>query len=52
MKVSLEWLNDYVDLSGVTVEEISHALTMVGFEVEDIERAGLEPIANVVVGES
>lgn len=51
MKVSLEWLNEYVDLAGLSVEEISHALTMVGFEVEGIERAGLAPLENVVVGE-
>ncbi len=51
MKVSLEWLNDYVDLSGLSVDEISHALTMVGFEVEDIEQAGLPQLEKVVVGE-
>ncbi|MEX0321262.1 MAG: phenylalanine--tRNA ligase subunit beta [Puniceicoccaceae bacterium] len=51
MKVSLEWLNDYVDLSGLSTEEISHALTMVGFEVEDIEQAGLPQLEKVVVGE-
>lgn len=51
MKVSLEWLSDYVDLGGLGIDEISHALTMVGFEVEGIERAGLQPLENVVVGE-
>ncbi len=51
MKVSLEWLNDYVDLGGLGTDEISHALTMVGFEVEGIEFAGLQPLDNVVVGE-
>jgi phenylalanyl-tRNA synthetase beta chain len=51
MKVSLEWLNDYVDLSGQTVETISHALTMVGFEVEGIEQSGLPALEKVVVGE-
>lgn len=51
MKVSLEWLNEYVDLSGLSVEEISHALTMVGFEVEGIGQAGLARLENVVVGE-
>jgi phenylalanyl-tRNA synthetase beta chain len=51
MKVSLEWLNEYVDLSGLSTEEISHALTMVGFEVEDIEQAGLPQLDKVVVGE-
>ena len=51
MKVSLDWLNEYVDLSGLGVEEISHALTMVGFEVEGIGQAGLAKLENVVVGE-
>lgn len=37
MQVSYEWLNEYVDLSGITPEEISHALTMSGLEVEEIE---------------
>lgn len=51
MKISLEWLQSYVDLHDVTVDEISHALTMVGFEVEGIGSAGLAPMENVVVGE-
>ena len=51
MKVSLEWLNDYVDLAGLSEKDISHALTMVGFEVEGIERAGLPKLDHVVVGE-
>ncbi|MEX0330963.1 MAG: phenylalanine--tRNA ligase subunit beta [Puniceicoccaceae bacterium] len=51
MKVSLEWLNEYVDLGGLSVDAISHALTMVGFEVEGIETAGLAKLEKVVVGE-
>lgn len=51
MKVSLEWLKEYVDLSDLPVADISHALTMIGFEVEDIEQAGLPQLDNVVVGE-
>ncbi|MFO7724367.1 MAG: phenylalanine--tRNA ligase subunit beta [Oceanipulchritudo sp.] len=51
MKVSLEWLNEYIDLDGLPVEEISHALTMVGFEVEDIGTSGLPALEKVVVGE-
>ena len=38
MKISIEWLNEYVDLSDISVEEIVHALTMSGLEVEDIEK--------------
>ena len=41
MKVSLEWLGDFVDLSGQTPREIAEKLTMAGLEVEDLsERAG------------
>lgn len=51
MKVSLEWLNRYVDLQGETEESISRALTMVGFEVESVKKSGLPPLDHVVVGE-
>ncbi len=37
MQVSLEWLNEYVDLEGVEPELIAHKLTMSGLEVEEIE---------------
>ena len=40
MKISLEWLNEYIDLSDVTPEQISHELTMSGLEVEEIEKTG------------
>ncbi len=40
MKISLEWLNEYVDLSNVTPEQIAHELTMSGLEVEEIEKTG------------
>lgn len=37
MQVSYEWLNEYVELAGITPEEIAHKLTMSGLEVEEIE---------------
>ena len=37
MKVSLSWLNELVDLSDLTVEQIAHELTVSGLEVEEIE---------------
>ena len=40
MKISLEWLNEYVDLSDIPTEQIVHELTMSGLEVEDIEKIG------------
>ena len=40
MQVSLEWLNEYVDITGLSPEEIAHGLTMSGLEVEEIEKIG------------
>lgn len=51
MKVSLKWLNKYVDLQDVSVQEIADRLPMLGIEVESLETAGLKPMQNVVVGE-
>jgi phenylalanyl-tRNA synthetase beta chain len=36
VKVSLNWLNDYIDLKGIPVEDIVHKLTMAGLEVEEV----------------
>lgn len=45
MRISVNWLSDYVDLP--PVEELAKRLTAVGFEVEGIERAGAN-LAGVV----
>lgn len=37
MQVSLNWLNEFVDLSNVEVSQIAHELTMSGLEVESVE---------------
>ena len=37
MKVSLNWLNELVDLSDIKVEQIAHELTVSGLEVEETE---------------
>lgn len=37
MKVSLNWLNEFVDLSNIDEKQIAHELTMSGLEVEAIE---------------
>ena len=37
MQVSLNWLNEFVDLSDTNEEQIAHELTMSGLEVEAIE---------------
>lgn len=51
MKISRNWLQDYVDLTGLTDEQISEAITFLGFEVEGIESTGAPRVENVVVGE-
>jgi phenylalanyl-tRNA synthetase beta chain len=36
LKISLNWLKDYIDLSGITTAELADKLTMSGLEVEDV----------------
>lgn len=49
MKVSLQWLREWVDV-GDDVAGLAHALTMAGLEIEGMERAG-PVLEGVVVGE-
>ena len=49
MKVSMEWIGELVDISGVTPKEYADRMTMSGSKVEGIENPGDE-IQNVVVG--
>ncbi len=37
MQVSLNWLNEFVDLSDIEASQIAHELTMSGLEVEAVE---------------
>ena len=49
MNVSTKWLSTYVDLSGITPQQLADRLTLAGLEVE-----GIEPIAqgtNLIIGE-
>jgi len=50
VKVSLHWLKSYVPLDA-PVDEIVHAITFLGFEVEQVLHVGLPPLKDVVVGE-
>ena len=50
MKVSMNWINDYVDLSGLDREELIHRFTLSTAEVEDVYHYGAE-INGVVVAE-
>ncbi len=41
MKVPISWLNDFVDISDLDLEELAHQITMAGLEVEEIHYVGL-----------
>ncbi|MBM3133328.1 MAG: phenylalanine--tRNA ligase subunit beta, partial [Chloroflexi bacterium] len=49
MKVSLKWLQDYVDIR-LAPHELAHKLTMVGLEAGDIRTIGTQ-WGNIVIGE-
>jgi phenylalanyl-tRNA synthetase beta chain len=51
MKLSRSWLQDYVDLAGVSDDDISRAITFLGFEVEQVIRTGAPQLSGVVVGQ-
>lgn len=48
MRVSLNWLKEYVDIDA-SPEELAHQMTMLGLEIESIERLGGD-IKDVYVG--
>ncbi|MFI5358133.1 MAG: phenylalanine--tRNA ligase subunit beta [Opitutales bacterium] len=50
MKISLNWLKDYVQLDA-SVDEITRAITFLGFEVEQVIRTGAPRLDQVFVGE-
>ena len=41
MKIPISWLKDYINLDGLSVEEIARKLTLAGLEVDEIKYAGL-----------
>ena len=49
MFVSMNWINEFVDLSGLNIEELIHRFTLSTAEVEDIYYKGND-IRNVVAG--
>jgi phenylalanyl-tRNA synthetase beta chain len=51
MKLSYNWLCDFVDLADISINDLAHKLTMSAFEVEDISptKKLLDPL--VVLGE-
>jgi phenylalanyl-tRNA synthetase beta chain len=49
MKVSFNWLKEYVDLEGITPEDLAEKLTRSGVEVEGIEYRN-KGVSSIVVG--
>ncbi len=41
MKIPLSWLKDFVNLDGLSVEEVARKLTLAGLEVDEIKHAGI-----------
>ncbi|MBK9211080.1 MAG: phenylalanine--tRNA ligase subunit beta [Anaerolineales bacterium] len=41
MKLPISWLKDFIDLDGLTVEDLARKLTLAGLEVDEILYAGL-----------
>jgi phenylalanyl-tRNA synthetase beta chain len=41
MKVPITWLQDFIDLKGLPIEEIARKLTLAGLEVDEIRYVGL-----------
>jgi phenylalanyl-tRNA synthetase beta chain len=49
MKISLHWLNDYVDTGDLTPEQVAEILSNVGLPCEGIERLGDDSVIDVEV---
>lgn len=50
MKIPLRWINEFVDTSDLTPDDVAYKLTFGGLEVEDIEYVGLAPANNAIRG--
>lgn len=49
MKLSLNWLSNFIDLSGLSTSDIMNQMVKCGFEVESVEKIGEG--TNLIVGE-
>lgn len=49
MKISLNWLKDYIDLSGISINEIIEKITFAGLEVEEVIDQS-KNFENIIVG--
>ena len=50
MKLPISWLKDFIDLDGLTVEDVARKLTLAGMEVDEIHYVGL-PMPDYSKGE-
>src|SRR6266849_2214496 len=49
MKLSRDWLSDYVDLSGLTDDELTERFTNVGHAVESVEKHGDDTVFDLEI---
>jgi len=49
MKLSRDWLNDYVDLSGVSDEQLAERMTEIGHAIEAMERHGEDTVVDAEI---
>lgn len=49
MKVSYKWLQEYVDLSGISADELAEKMSRTGIEVDGVIKPG-EGLSKIVVG--
>ena len=49
MKLPISWLNEFIDVSDIPVEELAERLTRSGLQVEEIETIGREPLSDFFV---
>ena len=50
MKISLDWLGQYIDLTGLSQDDIAHKLTMATAEVDGVETL-VRSVEGIKVGE-
>ncbi len=50
MKLPISWIKEFLDISGLEIEEIARKLTLAGLEVEEIKYVGLPPPAFASAG--
>ena len=49
MRISINWIKDYVDLSGIDIDKLAYKFTMSTAEIEEVYKMGAD-VKNVVAG--